>query len=87
MGKGDWRRPMDKEKFDQNFDAIFGKRELKLWNPEELVDEESGDNESKPSVDPEREDRVPRHGATKPHNPIEGGQVGEDPEDTSESSG
>lgn len=35
MGKGDWKRPTNKAKFDEGYEAVFGKRELKTWNPEE----------------------------------------------------
>lgn len=35
MGKGDWYRPVDKKKFDENYEAMFGKREIKTWNPDE----------------------------------------------------
>lgn len=27
--KGSWQRPVDKEKFESNFDRIFGKKEKK----------------------------------------------------------
>lgn len=35
MSKGDWARPMDKAKFDEGYEAVFGKRPLNTWNPEE----------------------------------------------------
>lgn len=35
MGKGDNYRPVDKEKFDANFERVFGKRQIKTWNPDE----------------------------------------------------
>lgn len=28
-GKGDWRRPCDKERYDENFERIFGKKDKK----------------------------------------------------------
>ena len=28
-GKGDWQRPVDKKKFDEEFDRIFGKKKEK----------------------------------------------------------
>ncbi|BCV03284.1 MAG: hypothetical protein CM15mV64_270 [uncultured marine virus] len=28
-GKGDWQRPVDKKKFDEQFDRIFRKKERK----------------------------------------------------------
>lgn len=47
MSKGDWKRPRDgsvsKEQYDDNFEAVFGKKEIKTWNPEE-------DNEQEKSV-------------------------------------
>lgn len=39
MGKGDRPRPVDKKKYDENFEAMFGKKELKRWSPEEQVEE------------------------------------------------
>jgi len=29
MSKGDWPRPVDKKKFDEQFDRIFGKKKEK----------------------------------------------------------
>ncbi len=34
MGKGDTPRQVNKEKYDANFERVFGKREIKTWNPE-----------------------------------------------------
>lgn len=31
MGKGDTPRPMDKEKFDSNYDRVFGNKPFKTW--------------------------------------------------------
>jgi hypothetical protein len=39
MSKGDETRPHDKERFDENFERIFGPRPLKTWNPEEESDD------------------------------------------------
>jgi hypothetical protein len=33
MGKGDNVRPHNKERFDESFERIFGKKELKTWDP------------------------------------------------------
>lgn len=35
MGKGDWKRPMNKKRFDESFERVFGKKELPRWNPED----------------------------------------------------
>lgn len=47
MSKGDWKRPRDsgvsKKQYDSNFEGVFGKKEIKTWNPEE-------DNEQEKSV-------------------------------------
>jgi hypothetical protein len=40
MGKGDHYRPVDKKKFNENFESIFGPRKIKTWNPGE--DDEVG---------------------------------------------
>jgi hypothetical protein len=40
MSKGDNVRPHDKKSFDRNFEAVFGKKELKTWNPERETKEE-----------------------------------------------
>lgn len=37
-GKGDAYRPVDKAKFDANFEKIFGKRELNLSRREDYDD-------------------------------------------------
>jgi len=34
MGKGSKYRPVDKKKYDVNYERIFGVKELKLWRPE-----------------------------------------------------
>jgi hypothetical protein len=36
MGKGDKRRPsyVEKKVYDENFEAVFGRKELKTWDPE-----------------------------------------------------
>ena len=47
MSKGDWTRPVDKKKFDKNFENAFGKRGIKTWNPEE----ESSPDQSQPQGD------------------------------------
>lgn len=40
MSKGDNVRPHNKERFDKNFEAVFGKKELKTWDPaKEALDE------------------------------------------------
>ena len=62
MGKGDWKRPTDKAKFDEGYEAIFGKRELKTWNPEE------DDEQTKP-VQSETEGSGRNHGATEAGRP------------------
>jgi len=62
MGKGDWKRPTDKAKFDEGYEAIFGKRELKTWNPEE-DDEQTqcvqDETESQGGDPGPQEDRLP----------------------------
>lgn len=35
MSKGDWRRPVNKDKYDEGYEAIFGRKEPKLWDPSE----------------------------------------------------
>lgn len=32
-GKGDTYRPVDGDKFRENYEAIYGKREIKTWKP------------------------------------------------------
>lgn len=41
--KGSWQRPVDKEKFSQNFDKIFGTKPEKT-KPEEKKDEPARKN-------------------------------------------
>lgn len=64
MSKGDWQRPMDKKKFDKGFEAIFGKKEIKTWNPEEIKDEQEidvqGEAEGTGGSGVGTEDRPPR---------------------------
>lgn len=31
MGKGDNYRPVDKEKYDESFERVFGKKKLNVW--------------------------------------------------------
>jgi hypothetical protein len=38
MSKGDWRRPssIPKDQYDKNYEAVFGKKKLNVWeNPDE----------------------------------------------------
>ncbi len=42
MGKGDTPRPTDKEKYDANFERIFGEHRLKTWEDAPRVGEGSG---------------------------------------------
>lgn len=67
MSKGDWKRPVDPEKFGANYDRIFGPQKLNLWEddneqaecpPSECSEEErgAGQAETRP-VHPPEEDR------------------------------
>lgn len=58
MSKGDWTRPVNKEKYDESFEAIFGRKELKTWDPEADVEGDSGsqDESNSGSSGPEDED-------------------------------
>ena len=39
MGKGDTLRPVDKEKYDANFERVFGTRKPTVWeNPPRFTD-------------------------------------------------
>lgn len=60
MPKGDWPRPHNRKRFETNFEAIFGKHEIKTWDPEaedndvenpEQAEEGTGDTGG-PSVNP-----------------------------------
>ena len=51
MSKGSWRRPCDKRRFDENFEDIFGKKKLNVW-----------DNPSS-EEEPDEIQRDPRNGA------------------------
>lgn len=42
MGKGDNYRPVDKEKFDANFERVFGKKKLNIWEGPPLKEESDG---------------------------------------------
>ena len=42
MSKGDTPRPVDKEKYDANYERVFGKREVKTWTDAPRVAEGSG---------------------------------------------
>lgn len=35
MGKGDWRRPVNKPVFDRNFEEVFGPKKLNVLSDEE----------------------------------------------------
>ena len=41
MSKGSSTRPHNKEKFDESFIRVFGRKEIKTWNPD--GEEESTD--------------------------------------------
>ena len=38
MSKGDHVRPMDKKKYDLNYDRVFGEKPLNVWKPEDQED-------------------------------------------------
>lgn len=42
MSKGSSTRPHNKEAFDESFERIFGRKEIKTWNPD--GEEESTDS-------------------------------------------
>lgn len=35
MSKGDWRRPVNKKVFDQNYEEVFGQKKLNVMSDEE----------------------------------------------------
>lgn len=58
FSKGDWVRPVNKKRFDKNFEDAFGERPLKTWNPEE--DDELKDNGGTPMDSCKTKIRTPR---------------------------
>jgi hypothetical protein len=42
--KGSWQRPVDKQKFESNFDRIFGVKKEKKEKPEEKKDDTARKN-------------------------------------------
>lgn len=34
MSKGSQTRPHNKERFDESFERVFGRKEIKTWNPD-----------------------------------------------------
>jgi hypothetical protein len=69
MSKGDNKRPssISKEKYDANFEAAFGKKELRTW--EDAPGSERGDQSSGRSPDSDRAGRQELQGQDGKHNP------------------
>ncbi|KKN80425.1 hypothetical protein LCGC14_0330180 [marine sediment metagenome] len=42
MSKGDTPRPMNKEKYDESFESVFGRKEIKTWNPDGEEEDANG---------------------------------------------
>jgi hypothetical protein len=42
MSKGDTPRPTNKEKYNESFEHIFGRKEIKTWNPDGEEENENG---------------------------------------------
>ena len=42
MSKGDTPRPMNKEKYDESFESVFGRKEIKNWNPDGEEEDANG---------------------------------------------
>jgi hypothetical protein len=42
MGKGDNPRPVDKSRYDNNFEAIFGEKKLNVWEDADDERHETG---------------------------------------------
>jgi len=42
MSKGDTPRPTNKEKYDEQFESIFGRKEIKTWDPDGEEENENG---------------------------------------------
>ena len=56
MSKGDWFRPVDKPRYDGEFERIFGRKELNLMSDEdrdalEVSNEAEADGEGIPKAD------------------------------------
>jgi len=51
MGKGDTPRPVDKAKYDENYERVFGPRPIKTWTDAPRCGEEDrGDSEQTDGV-------------------------------------
>lgn len=67
FSKGDWFRPVNKEKYDEQFESVFGRKEIKTWNPD--GEEESQDGVHPADTDPEGI----RASSSQPEGPNRGG--------------
>lgn len=45
MGKGDWYRPVDRDRYADNYDRIFGSKKLNVWEDKDEVPGDTGDGE------------------------------------------
>jgi len=50
MGKGDHYRPVDKKKFNENFESIFGPRRIKTWNTRRKMMKLEGSKETESAI-------------------------------------
>lgn len=71
MGKGDSYRPVNRERFGENFEALFGKNKLNVW---ESPDDKEGGTEGTGDRTEQSHQPTPR-GAARP--------VQDDPKDNS----
>lgn len=51
MGKGDTPRPVNKKRYDTNYDRVFGKRTIKTWTEAPNFAEGDGCEQARPEVE------------------------------------
>ena len=53
MTKGDWYRPFNRDKWEENAKRLFGDRIIPTWEPEEDADEDVRDVSDVPDDKPD----------------------------------
>lgn len=59
MGKGDTPRPVDKGKYDVNYERVFGKRPIKTWTDPPRLAEGGGTGSESDNELPKKPDGQP----------------------------
>jgi hypothetical protein len=66
MGKGSTTRPhsIPRAEYEKNYEAIFGRREIKTWNPEEDDDNDYAYHEQQGEPSPDSGEGSPGEGSS-----------------------